>query len=329
MANILQIKEQINALQARVKGLDGGQLYYEIWAFVPEMSDAYTLYYRGNNKNDKIYEQFCNELDALLGNTSIAKIRIVLKNNKKNFGDTEIILKSAYHSGRFLPPPIKSELPFSQQNEQQQGFGSSSPFEFLMTGLGGFDNTQLNGLGAIMNFRDKMIENQYAAKAREEKLEGIIAENAVLKSQIAAKESEIEQLKKENDSLEDQIGDLQDNIEEYEKLNPKRNMISGLLQNTLESVGLGLLKKTKYAGLLGLDENDSVSELKLAVSGVPQQPMPQVQVAEAGAENEFDIFKNLDSQKQAQFKQLLQMFKIDNELITICLQYIYNEYKNN
>jgi len=187
-----------------------------------------------------------------------------------------------------------------------------------VSGLNGINDE--TGLGTIMAIQEKVIGDKYEKQQQAEKLHTYIEENAILKSQIAERNAEIDNLKRQLDEADDKFYDLEKEVEEYEKLNPNRDMISGIGQQILSGIAVSLVKKSKYAGLLGFDENETTAPQNL-------DKKANVQISEANETiDETALFINsLNSEQQTEFQQLIKIFKQDSTLIKACLCYIISE----
>ena len=299
MNNELTAKEivtQIAAIKNWMRGLDeSGLVYYQMFAFNPTLSDAYQVYYKGDNKKEKIIEKFEREFDTLLNNSSIVKVKITAKNSRTSLGVMEMLIKPAY--GNMYPAPrpemqpeVKPKDLFSKEQLQQP---QANPLLGIdnIGGLFGlaFDETENLGkygfLGNVLQLRDQTIERKYQDLERNQRLEKYIEENAVLKQQVRDKDNEILNLKNRVEKLEKKVNELDDEIYEYEKLNPQRNVISGLSSEVLTSAVLGLVKKSpKISSLLGLNEEMDNNN---NVAATMQQPyIPNIEVEEITEVNE-------------------------------------------
>lgn len=277
---------QINDIKQRVATLDAGRLYYEIWCFTTENSQEYQIYAKGDNKNGtKCSPKFNTELDTVLANPNVAHIRVSLKSNRKQFGDVEIVIQPAYQRNHPTLTPMKVDMPTTTPQptfEQPQGtqaqpniFNGLGFLKLLGLGemLNGAENDEFNGLGAVLAVRDRMIENKFEARDKDRELQRIVGENAVLQHKNTELEKEIKTLNGTIEKAEDEIADLEEKLSEYEKLNPKREMIGGLASPILTEALLGVVRKTKYAGLLGID-----AENVQTTPAAPQSNMPQVAI---------------------------------------------------
>ncbi|MDR1544902.1 MAG: DUF3450 domain-containing protein [Prevotellaceae bacterium] len=285
MVNIGENMKQVNFLKQRVQELATGKLlFYEIWAFMPETSAEYQLWTSGNSRdNANIVSLFSEQIDNLLTNDRLAKVKVVLKSNKKNFGESEIVLRSAYQPSYqnympVMPQPKASAEPQNSENQQHNNY-QNTPIE-LFKGLGEIENSAFGGLGAVINVRDKLIANEFEKIRQEEKSQQLISEITQLKLEIQQKDFEIKVLKNQQDKLEDKIEELEDHLEEYEKINPKRDMVSGLLGQVLEGVAVGVLKKSpKISALMGFDD-ETPAQPQTAAPQQYQQPPVQMQPVE-------------------------------------------------
>lgn len=274
---------QINDIKQRVATLDAGRLYYEIWCFTTENSQEYQIYAKGDNKNGtKCSPKFNTELDTVLANPNVAHIRVSLKSNRKQFGDVEIVIQPAYQRNHPTLTPMKIDMPTPQPTLEQTQTAQAQPNIFnglgflKLLGLGemlnGTENDEFNGLGAVLAVRDRMIENKFEARDKDRELQRIVGENAVLQHKNTELEKEIKTLNGTIDKAEDEIADLEEKLSEYEKLNPRREMIGGLASPIITEALLGVVRKTKYAGLLGIDAEST------AIPATPQSTMPQVAI---------------------------------------------------
>jgi len=275
------IINQVNEIKTRVSGLDKtSRLYYEIWGFNPASSPDFQLFGKGNNRKGACYPLFETELDTVLASPAIVHIKINLKDGRKDLGGAEIVIKPAYQTATPALMPIKVEKSDNTQQQPQRpqnGLGGANFMQILgqaflgVTGLNGV-NDEMGGLGMVMAIQEKVIGDKYEKQRQEERLEGIIEKNAILKSENEKLQAEINRLNGEIDDNEDTIDELQNKLAEYERLNPKRDMISGLAGVIAENALLGIVSKTKYAGLLGLGE----SPIDTATSQLSQSsPMSQ------------------------------------------------------
>ena len=275
------IINQVNEVKTRVSGLDKqGRVFYEIWGFNPASSSEFQLFGKGNNRKEACYPHFENELNAVLASPTIVHIKIHLKDGRKDLGSSEILIKPAYQTATpaLLPIPKEEKLDMAQpqpQPQPQNGIGGINFIQMLgqaflgITGLSGV-NDEMSGLGTIMAIQEKVIGDKYEKQRQEDRLQGIIENNAVLKSDNEKLQAEINRLNGEIDNNEDRIDELEKQVAEYEKLNPKRDMISGLAGQVAQNALLGIISKTKYAGLLGLDEG---AALQPSQSSQPSQPV--------------------------------------------------------
>jgi hypothetical protein len=308
--NISKINEQLDSLKERVLGLDkSGIIYYEIWAYIPETSADYQLYYKGNNKTSSIADKFTTEIDTILG-INAAKIKITLKSNKKNnFGDTEIVLREQYQSDKPSIRPLQEgiiklddneqKVPFTQPQTQAQpqtqspslgGVNQVDFFGALFAPLGGISSESLGGLGQLLNLRENKLAEDFERQRKDEKYENLLAENAVLKEKITTLTAENASLERQIDKLEDKVDDLEREVEEYEKLNPQRNAIG----NTL---GLGISKAVEMvmtkksvksvaaeilSGFMGIgnddDEQTTTTDDNVNVVEIVEQPQSEREI---------------------------------------------------
>ncbi len=287
MSSTADIIKQVNEIKTRVSGLDKqGRVFYEIWGFNPSSSSEFQLYGKGNNRKEACYPHFETELDTVLASPTIVHIKVHLKDGRKDLGGAEIIIKPAYQSAIPTLLPIKEEK--NNNNTQQQqptaaqpqnGIGGTNFMQMLgqaflgVSGLNGM-NDEMGGLGMVMAIQEKVIGDKYEKQRQEERLQTIIENNAILKNENEKLQAEINKLNGEIDENEDKIDELETQLSEYEKLNPKRDMISGLAGMIAENALLGIVSKTKYAGLLGLGENPTDTN---AVSQ-PTQPSQPVSI---------------------------------------------------
>jgi tetrahydromethanopterin S-methyltransferase subunit B len=203
------------------------------------------------------------------------QIKINLKDGRKDLGGAEIVIKPAYQTN--IPTLLPMKVEKKSDNTQQQAQQPQTPFNgvgFLkLLGFGEMLNgtdDDFGGLGSVLAIRDKMIENRFEQRDKEREINRVIEENAVLKHQNKELANKIEQLNGEIDDNEDSISELETKLAEYEKLNPKRDMISGLAGMIAENALLGIVSKTKYAGLLGLGENPDITT---TAASQPVQPV--------------------------------------------------------
>lgn len=324
------IINQVDEVKSRISNLDNSsRVYYEILGFNPTSSSDYKVFAKGSNKEEKCYPKFETQLDALLSNTEIAKIKVTVKDGRKDLGSSEITIKPAYQS--FTPSlvPMKVEKIEAQAQptapQPAMAFNGVGFLKLLGFGemLNGVDD-DFGGLGSVLAIRDKLIENRFEQRDKEREIQRVIEENAVLKHQNKTLENTIEQLNGEIDNYEDSIGDLEDKLAEYEKLNPKRDIISGLAGHILENSLLGFASKTKYAGLLGLGETPTeTAQIQTTVSQPVQ--ISEVDDSPRGKAKE-QIAAWIDTLNDDDFSalyQLLTLFAKGNS-ITTCLQWATN-----
>ena len=325
----IQIVDQINDIKARVKGLyDGGKrVIYQIWAYNPISSNEYQMYFSGdrNKGENNNYERFAREIDSIFNTSSIAKIKVTLKDGRKNLGDTEIVIKPAYAAiTPVIPIPIRPEQDYAQpkQHVPQNQLTSLLGVAF---GLNGVED-EFGGLGTILAIRDKVKDDQYERKLLNEKLNQYIEENAVLREKQQNYETQIETLNRQLDDSDDRIGELEDELAEYEKLNPQRDIISGLGSEFLSGLAVSALKKTKYAGLLGLDDSQTQeTPASLSNAQVQTQPVtitPADDSPREKAKQQIVIFLDkLNDDQFAGLYQLIHLFAKQPEAIGCCLNW--------
>jgi len=334
------IINQVNEVKKRVSTLDSnGRVLYEIWGFNPAASSEYQLYAKGNNKTEKCSARFDNELDTLLSSPAIAQIKVTLKDGRKDLGSSEIIIRPAYQTATPTLFPLQVEkqpevaqvqMPTAtaqpQSNTNGVNFIQMLGQAFLgVTGLGGVTD-EMGGLGTIMAIQEKVIGDKYEKQRQDDRLQGMIEENAVLKNNNENLQKEIGRLNGEIDEYEDTIGDLEEKLAEYEKLNPKRDMFSGLAGHILENSLLGIVSKTKYAGLLGLGETSSDT----IPATTPIQPTQSVQIAEVDesprGKAKQQITEWIDMLGDSDFSALYQLLTAfaKGSSITSCLNWVIN-----
>jgi hypothetical protein len=326
------IINQVNEIKTRVSGLDKqGRVFYEIWGFNPVSSSEFQLFGKGNNRKEACYPHFENELNAVLSSPTIVHIKIHLKDGRKDLGSSEIVIKPAYPTNTPTLLPIAVEKPDNTQPQAaaaqpQNGFGNVNFIQMLgqaflgVTGLSGV-NDEMSGLGTIMAIQEKVIGDKYEKQRQEDRLQGIIEKNAVLKSDNEKLQTEINKLNGEIDDNEDRIDELEKQVAEYEKLNPKLDMISCLAGQVAQSALLGIISKTKYAGLLGLDETAP------AAPSQPSQPSQPV-IIEAVDDSPRGKAKQqitawIDTLGDSDFSALYQLLTLfaKGTPITSCLQW--------
>lgn len=330
MSSTANIINQINEIKTRVSGLDKqGRVFYEIWGFNPASSSEFQLYGKGNNRKEACYPHFETELDTVLASPTIVHIKIQLKDGRKDLGGAEIVIKPAYQSAAPTLLPIKEEKHNQQQQpaaaQPQNGLGGTNFMQMLgqaflgVSGLNGM-NDEMGGLGMVMAIQEKVIGDKYEKQRQEERLQTIIENNAVLKSENTKLQAEIDKLNGEIDDNEDKIDELETQLSEYEKLNPKRNMISGLAGQVAETALLGIISKTKYAGLLGLDENP----IDTSAVSQPSQPVSIEAVDESPrGKAKQQIVEWIDTLADNDFATLYQLLTLFAKGIPIasCLQW--------
>jgi len=320
------IINQIKDIKARVANLDNsGRVFYEIWGFFPASSSEYQNYGKGSNRDGACYPAFESQVDTLLSSPDVAKIKITLKDSRKDLGGVEITIKPAYQNITPSLVPMKVEKAEVQVQQPQQSAQPQTPFNgvgFLkLLGFGEMLNgtdDDFGGLGSVLAIRDKLIENRFEQRDKEREMGRIIEENAVLKHQNKELESKIEQLNGEIDNYEDSIGDLEDEIAEYQRLNPKRDLFSGLLgmvaDNTLTSVA------SKAAGLFGL--NGTQAEVPAPIPAT--QPVQISEVDDSPrSKAKQQITAWIDTLGDCDFSALYQLLTAlaKGASITSCLQW--------
>lgn len=338
MNSTTEIIRQVSTIKERVEALDNaGRLYYEIFAYIPNASNEYQSYGRGgNSKGEKIYKQFASDLDRVLNNPDLAKIKVNLKNNRKDFGSMEMTIKEAYANHLPAVRPLEKtgenrqqKMDFQddeptkpQQNMNNQNFMTVLGQAFLgVSGLSGVGNDE-TGLGTIMAIQEKVIGDRYEKQQQADKLFAYAQENATLKAQIGERNTEIANLQKSLTESEDRIDELEAELDEYEKLNPDRDIISGIGKEIFSGLAVGFAKKTKIGGLFGLENDDNAAN-----SASPQTGKnTNVQISEATEiTDEILLFVNsLNPTQQTEFQQLVRVFQQDISLIKACLHSILN-----
>ena len=330
------IINQVNDVKSRVANLDkSGQLFYEIWGLCPSSSSELQNFGNGNNRLESCYASFESAFDTLLANSDVAIIRISLKNSRKDLGSSEITIKPAYQSVTPAQLPAKVEKSdndnTAQPTKQPQSSLNGSNFiqmlgqAFLgVSGLNGIsnENEEMNGLGMIMAIQEKVIGDKYERQRQEDRLQNMIGENAILKNKNENLQTEVNKLNGEIEDCEDTIANLEEKLSEYEKLNPKRDMISGLAGAIIENSLLGVVSKTKYAGLLGLGENP------IETAPQPIQPVSVEAVDDSPrgkAKQQITAWiDTLDDNDFSALYQLLTLFAKGSS-ITSCLQTMQTE----
>lgn len=285
MSTIIDKAKQIESLKQRIEGLDKGRLHYEIFAFIPETGNDFQLYYKGSNKGSQsIYEQFCHEIDSLLGNSSVVRIKVKTSNGRKNsesMGETEIVLKDAYPKmvaplqplHTLKPEAAKPEAPADKAADKAQEMGLSAQMAEMFglaflgeSGLGGIGE-QLGVTGMLLKGQEHTMNQRFEREKQAERVAELMKQNGILEQKILILENENEKLKSTLDKYEDRIDDLEEEIKEYERINPKRNMISGIASEIASGALMGVIKKSPVlAGLFG--EMNDVEETQ------PQQYQP-------------------------------------------------------
>lgn len=341
-----EIIKKITSIKDRVSGLDrSGRLFYEIWAFIPTTSDEYQLFYKGNNKTEKIADKFSNELDAILNDSGVVKIKITLKDSRKHLGDMEMTLKNAYastspairpiilnHSKEIKDTQDKFDYQQSQQNNQQAQNNSLGGVDMLFGLLNPeVDERQYGLLGGIIKLREKTIEDKYEKQRQEDRLEKYIEENGVLKNNLGQKELELKALQAKIDKSEERISDLEDELSEYEKMNPNRDMISGIGGNILGKAILKLSDNPKFSGLFGMlmddDSPAQVEDLSAAPTEFENVNIEAVDDSPRGkAVEEINSFlKKMGDDNFVDLYSLLVHFSSNPADINACLSYVKNE----
>lgn len=343
-----EIIKKISSIKERIAGLDrSGRVFYEIWAFIPSTSDEYQLFYKGNNKQDKIYTKFANELDVILNDSNVVKVKITLKDSRKHLGDMEITLKNAYPNNSpairpiVLPPSSqiskneKSDVPIAQNNQNNQQNNSPLGGIDMLFGLLNpeVDESKYGLLGGIIKLREKSIEDKYEKQRQEDRLEKYIEENGVLKNDLARKELELQALKEKIQKSEDRIDDLEDELSEYERINPQRDVISGLGGNILGKAILKMAESPKFSGLLGMlideETSDKVTESPTKHSEEPTVAISVVDDSPRGkAMSEINKFlEQINDENFVDIYALLVHFASNVLDIKECLSFVKNENK--
>jgi hypothetical protein len=326
----IQIVDQINDVKSRVKGLydSGKRIIYQIWGYNPtNTSNEYQMYFSGDRSKGENhnYERFAREIDSIFNNSSIAKIRVTLKDGRKKLGDTEIVIKPAYAAiTPVIPVPIRAEPVHSQPQHIPQN--QIANLLGLAFGLNGIEEDAFGGLGTVLAIRDQIKDNQYEQRSLNEKLQRYMEENAVLREKQKDYEAQIDGLNRQLDDSDERIGELEDELCEYEKINPKRDMISGLGGEMLSSLVAGVLKQTKYAGLLGFNEDSQIQETPgLQPAQAQTQPVTITPVDESPrAKAKQQIAGFLDKLSDDQFAglyQLIHLFAKQPDAIACCLHW--------
>jgi len=327
MTTTTKIIREVSTIKERVETLDkGGRLFYEIWAYIPTSSSEPQLFGKGNNKLEKIYDQFEREFDNILNNAGVVKIQIKLKDSRKDFGTMELVIREAYESSLPIVRPLQTDLKVQNFPENEPSKFQNANFMTMLgqaflgaSGLSGI-NDETGGLGTILAIQEKVISDKHENQKREEKLHNYIEENATLKSQIKDRDTEITNLTKQLEDSEDRVFELETELQEYEKLNPQRNMISGIGQQILSGIAVNLVKQSKYAGLLGLDDVQPT-----APQNFGNQANVQFSETNENTDEIVEFANSLDTAQQVEFQQLVKIFKEDSNLIKACLCYIIGD----
>lgn len=342
--NTLAIISAANDIKAQIAGLDNRRLYYEIVAVNPQVSNSFATYFKGSNKNEPCAADFAQQLDTLLSNDNIAVIRITARDSRgKQLLCSDLKIKPMFADGAIAQPQQAEEK--HQAAILQQQPMPQSQFDLRgVLGLLGVDTASLGttddpigGLGAVLSYRDKMIEKRFEERDRNIELTRLSDECRELKAQIKQLTDETLAKSKEIEQLKDDINDYDLQVAELEKLRPENSIAGVALTGLLASAGQSLLKRN--AGLLGrlmgIDKDSMLGMLDNTNDEETAAPRQTVNAADIDIEPQdarsadIDSIKNFMRQvSDTDFAHILDIFRLfaaQRETITALHNYLFKQ----
>lgn len=342
--SITEINNSVNSIIEQVSQNDNKGLRYEIYTLNPSLSANEQRYATGDNKGDlSCTKQIKSIIETLLNNNNIVKIRVVLKTlNGRVINESELVIKPTYGSSPvfYAPQKIDSKpIEPTPQNVSQNNANPNMNLYNILT-LMGFDASKLNGvddpingLGAIMDIREKQIEKRYEDREKQNRYEQLIVEKAKVEEKYEELAKQYQALEKENDKLNDKIDELEEDIEELEKLKPENSLAGVSIVGALTNVAENMLRR--HAGtvgkLLGTDKETMLGMLDS--DNHAEQPQEIVENVEVKPLNErqaqIDVINNLllhlDDNHYNCFVKLFEAFQANNDSILQCYRWAFGE----
>lgn len=339
--SITEINNSVSSIIEQVRQSDNKGLRFEIYTLNPTLSSEEQRYAIGDNKGEiSCTKQIQSILETLLNNKNVVNIRVVLKTmNGKVISESNLPLKSAYgeNSQVFIPTrqkEIKEEQPkINGESNNMTLYNILTLMGFDTSGLNGIDDP-INGLGAIMNIREKQIEKRYEERDRQNRYEQLVVEKAKIEEKYDELQKQYNSLVKENEKLYDKIDVLEEDIESLEKLKPENSIagvsIVGALTNVAENMlrkhagTIGNLLGTDKETMLGMLDNDN-NQQPMVVENNTMQNVEVVALSERQEKIDFinNVLLQLDDKHYNLFVKLFEAFAENNDAIAQCYRWAF------
>ena len=283
-----EINNQAAAARMAFEQRNGRTLYWRFeWQVQGSQGWQRSQSYSNAKSNRENQDDIFNSaLNMLLSNPTVTIIRVCFWGQGRDTAESSctIVLEDGYQLPQYptLPteePPAAQPVPQPQPQPaiSLEGLGANmkamlSLLGLADTGLGALDD-KTNGLGTVLQIRDKMIEKRYEDRDRERKLGELTSENRRMADELkrvtkalSDAENKVEELSEKNDELKEKLREL------------KPNGMLGALATQAVTAGLGNLA-VRMAPAFGMKREVIASALAGDLDEEDDEPAAQIQMA--------------------------------------------------
>ena len=306
MANYGKINEQIEAIKKQAEMLfnSSGTLTYDIYTWIPSVNNNYNKWGSYNSRTsrrdgaqipkEEAKKEFLNSIDTILKTDGLAKLKVVFGDGKNTTSVAEVEVQEQYASQRVMFQPAvedpKTEkkvidMQDTRQFEKENKLSEENLLELMgLAFLGreglGSTSTQYGIAGVMMAARENSVRREIEETRLREKLEQQTAQIATFEAEKKILQDQNQLLQKKIERLTKKLNDLLPVIEKAEKMENKTAKIAAIGSELLGGIAVNMLSRSKYAGLLGLIQDEDVQEQPATSYTVPDEDEEPVIVEE-------------------------------------------------
>ena len=286
MANYGKINEQIEAIKKQAEMLfnSSGTLTYDIYTWIPSVNNNYNKWGSYNSRTsrrdgaqipkEEAKKEFLNSIDTILKTDGLAKLKVVFGDGKVTTSVAEVEVQEQYASQRVMIQPAVEEpktekkvieMQDTRQFEKENKLSEENLVELMgLAFLGreglGSTSTQYGIAGVMMAARENSVRREIEETRLREKLEQQTAQIATFEAEKKILQDQNQLLQKKIERLTKKLNDLLPVIEKAEKMENKTAKIAAIGSELLGGIAVNMLSRSKYAGLLGLIQDEEGQE---------------------------------------------------------------------
>jgi hypothetical protein len=286
MANYGKINEQIEAIKKQAEMLfnSSGTLTYDIYTWIPSVNNNYNKWGSYNSRTsrrdgaqipkEEAKKEFLNSIDTILKTDGLAKLKVVFGDGKNTTSVAEVEVQEQYASQRVMIQPAVEEpktekkvieMQDTRQFEKENKLSEENLVELMgLAFLGreglGSTSTQYGIAGVMMAARENSVRREIEETRLREKLEQQTAQIATFEAEKKILQDQNQLLQKKIERLTKKLNDLLPVIEKAEKMENKTAKIAAIGSELLGGIAVNMLSRSKYAGLLGLIQDEEGQE---------------------------------------------------------------------